>query len=57
MFSIPNYMYYSIQLQSDEDVLFITRYMTHVGVLATSPLYSLHQIQKWNVKPNPTLSI
>lgn len=56
MFSIPNYMYYSIQLQSDEDVLFITRYMTYVGVLATSPLYSLHQIQKWNVKPNPTLS-
>lgn len=55
IFSIPNYMYYSIQLQSNEDVLFVTRYMTHVGVLSTSPLYCLHQIQKWNIKPNPTL--
>lgn len=57
MFSIPNYMYYSIQLQSNEDVLFVTRYMSYVGILANSPLYSLHQIQKWNVKPNPTYVI
>ena len=54
-FSLPNFWYYSIQLQSSDDVVCMLRYMTHTSMLAVLPTWGLHQIQKWNIKPNPNL--